>query len=100
MTEHAGPEVETLTIRIPMRLERRGGRKLIITPEGAALGPRKATREDTMVAGLLVHRPGRAAGSDPRAAAVSGLRPAGAERISARIGASCCATIRWALTHH
>ena len=34
MTERTGPEVETLTIRIPMRLQRRGGRKLIVTPEG------------------------------------------------------------------
>jgi hypothetical protein len=32
--EQPGPEVETLTIRIPMRLQRRGGRKLIMTPEG------------------------------------------------------------------
>jgi hypothetical protein len=31
MTEYMGPEVETLTIRIPRRLQRRGGRKLIIT---------------------------------------------------------------------
>ena len=34
MSERASPEVETLTIRIPMRLQRRGGRKLIMTPEG------------------------------------------------------------------
>ena len=33
MTEHA--ELETLTIRIPIRLQRRGGRKLIMTPDGA-----------------------------------------------------------------
>jgi hypothetical protein len=31
MTERSGLEVETLTIRIPMRLQRRSGRKLIIT---------------------------------------------------------------------
>jgi hypothetical protein len=37
MAEHPGTEVETLTIRIPMRLQRRGGRKLIITPEGATV---------------------------------------------------------------
>jgi hypothetical protein len=35
MNERADLEVETLTIRIPMQLERRGGRKPIITPEGA-----------------------------------------------------------------
>jgi hypothetical protein len=28
--------VDTLTIRIPIRLQRRGGRKLIMTPEGVA----------------------------------------------------------------
>ena len=33
MTERVGLEVDTLTIRIPMRLQRRGGRKLIMTPE-------------------------------------------------------------------
>ena len=43
MTEHTGPEVETLTIRIPMRLQRRGGRKLIMTPEGAVV-PRPSSR--------------------------------------------------------
>ena len=33
-------ELDTLTIRIPMRLQRRGGRKLIMTPEGAAPTPK------------------------------------------------------------
>jgi hypothetical protein len=28
MIEYFGPEVDTLTIRIPIRLQRRGGRKL------------------------------------------------------------------------
>jgi hypothetical protein len=37
MTGRAGLEVDTLTIRIPMRLERGGGRKLIMTPKGAAV---------------------------------------------------------------
>jgi hypothetical protein len=41
MTERMGPEVATLTIRIPMRLQRRGGRKLMMTPEGIAVSPRK-----------------------------------------------------------
>jgi hypothetical protein len=36
MTERVDLEVDTLTIRIPMRLQRRGGRKLIMTPDGAA----------------------------------------------------------------
>ena len=36
MTERAALELETLTIRIPMRLQRRGGRKLIMTPHAPA----------------------------------------------------------------
>ena len=42
MTERAALELATLTIRIPMRLQRRGGRKLIMTPEGAAAPAREA----------------------------------------------------------
>jgi hypothetical protein len=58
MTERAGPEVDTLTIRIPMRLQRRGGRKLIVTPEGAAVPtPKKTAREEILIRALVkVHR--------------------------------------------
>jgi hypothetical protein len=57
MTEYLGAEVETLTIRIPMRLRRRGGRKLIITPEGATVPQRKPTRDETLVRALVkAHR--------------------------------------------
>jgi hypothetical protein len=56
MTERVGLEVDTLTIRIPMRLQRRGGRKLIMTPEGAAPVP-KPRRDDTLVKALVrAHR--------------------------------------------
>jgi hypothetical protein len=48
-----GLEVDTLTIRIPMRLQRRGGRKLIMTPEGAAAPARKPSRDETLVKALL-----------------------------------------------
>jgi hypothetical protein len=34
MTGRVGLEIDTLTIRIP--IQRRGGRKLVMTPEGAA----------------------------------------------------------------
>ena len=34
MTQRVGLEVDILTIRIPMRLQRHGGRKLIMMPEG------------------------------------------------------------------
>ena len=57
MTEHGGMEVETLTIRIPIRLQRRGGRKLIMTPEGAAVPARKPSRDETLVKALVrAHR--------------------------------------------
>ena len=57
MTEHTGPEIETLTIRIPMRLQRRGGRKLIMTPEGSAVPAPKPSRDETLVKALVrAHR--------------------------------------------
>jgi hypothetical protein len=57
MSENLSVEVETLTIRIPMRLQRRGGRKLIMTPEGVAAPTRKPSREETLVKALVrAHR--------------------------------------------
>jgi hypothetical protein len=57
MTERAGLEVDTLTIRIPMRLQRRGGRKLIVTPEGVAPATPKPRRDETLVRALVrAHR--------------------------------------------
>jgi len=53
----ASHEVETLTIRIPIRLQRRGGRKLIITPEGATAPSPKPRRDGTLVKALVrAHR--------------------------------------------
>ena len=50
-------ELDTLTIRIPMRLQRRGGRKLIMTPEGVAAPARKPSRDETLVKALVrAHR--------------------------------------------
>jgi hypothetical protein len=55
MVKHA--EVDTLTIRIPIRLRRRGGRKLIMMPEGAALSPQKPSRDAILVKALVrAHR--------------------------------------------
>jgi hypothetical protein len=55
MVEHG--EVETLTIRIPMQLQRRGGRKLIMTPEGAAMPAPKPRRDDTLIKAIVrAHR--------------------------------------------
>jgi hypothetical protein len=57
MTERMGLEVDTLTIRIPMRLQRRGGRKLIMTPKGVAAPARKPSRDETLVKALVrAHR--------------------------------------------
>jgi hypothetical protein len=57
MTERVGLEVDTLTIRIPMRLQRRGGRKLIVTPEGMAAPARKPRRDETLIKALVrAHR--------------------------------------------
>jgi hypothetical protein len=51
MTERVGLEVDTLTIRIPVRLQRRGGRKLIMTPEGATMPTPKPRLSDVSTYG-------------------------------------------------
>jgi hypothetical protein len=57
MTERGTLELGTLTIRIPIRLQRRGGRKLIMTPEGAAMPTPKPRRDETLVKVLVrAHR--------------------------------------------
>ena len=49
--------METLTVCIPIRLQRRGGRKLIMTPEGGAAPARKPSRDETLVKALVrAHR--------------------------------------------
>jgi hypothetical protein len=50
-------EQQRLTIRIPIRLQRRGGRKLIMMPEGVAAPARKPSRDETLVKALVrAHR--------------------------------------------
>ena len=57
MAERPSLQVDTLTIRIPMRLQRRGGRKLIMTPKGAAMPTPKPRRDETLVKALVrAHR--------------------------------------------
>jgi hypothetical protein len=57
MPERAALEVDTLTIRIPIRLQRRGGRKLIMAPESVAAPARKPSRDETLVKALVrAHR--------------------------------------------
>ena len=49
---------ETLTVQIPLRLRKRGGRKLMIVPEGAtAWAPQRAHIDDAMVRAIArAHR--------------------------------------------
>jgi hypothetical protein len=57
MTERTGHEVEILANRIPMRLQRRRGRKLVVAPEGAVAPARKPSRDETLVKALVrAHR--------------------------------------------
>lgn len=57
MSTEAKLELKTLTIRIPMRLARKGGRKLILTPDGATPAPQRQLPDDTMVKALVrAHR--------------------------------------------
>jgi hypothetical protein len=57
VTGRAAIELDTLTIRVPIRLQRRGGRKLIMTPEGVAAPARKPSRDDALVKALVrAHR--------------------------------------------
>ncbi|MCE3249006.1 MAG: hypothetical protein K0R41_2831 [Geminicoccaceae bacterium] len=57
MTGRAALELDTLTIRIPIRLHRRGGRRLIMTPEGAAMPTPKPRRDETLIKALVrAHR--------------------------------------------
>jgi hypothetical protein len=57
MTKRSALELDSLTIRIPIRLQRRGGRKLIMTPEGAAMPAPKPRPDETLVKALVrAHR--------------------------------------------
>jgi hypothetical protein len=53
VTGRAALELDTLTIRIPIRLRRRSGRKLIVTPEGAMEPLRKPDRDETLIKALV-----------------------------------------------
>ena len=57
MIKRSALELDTLTICIPIRLQRRGGRKLIMTPEGVTAPARKPSRDETLVNALVrAHR--------------------------------------------
>ena len=57
MTGRAALELDTLTIRIPIRLQRRGGRKLIMTREGVGGTGTEANAGRTLIKALVrAHR--------------------------------------------
>ena len=57
MVQQARAELDTLTIRIPIRFQRRGGRKLIVSPEGVTVPNAKPRRDETLVKALVrAHR--------------------------------------------
>ena len=54
MNQEASYDSETglITIHVPFALKRRGGRKLVIMPEGAAVTPESARADETMLKAL------------------------------------------------
>ncbi len=58
MNATLSPDGKTLTISIPFEMQRRGGRKLIVTPDGGgAWSPAPARPDDTLVRALArAHR--------------------------------------------
>jgi len=53
MKHEARPETDVVTMRIPIRFERRGGRKLIIAPGCSVAAPAKSDRDETMIRALV-----------------------------------------------
>ena len=89
-------ELETLTIRIPMRLQRRGGRKLIMTPEGAAAPTRKPRRDETLVKALVRAHRWRRRIESGRAKSITDL--AEQEDVTAPTSAGFCRSPAWRRT--
>ena len=57
MIDNAWLDGDILSVRIPMRLERHGGRKLIVAPEGTAAPTRKPERDETLIRAIVkAHR--------------------------------------------
>ena len=42
----------TLTVRVPLALRKRGGRKLVVTPEGATWSPSRPRIDSTIIKAL------------------------------------------------
>jgi hypothetical protein len=46
------PDRRTLTVRIPLKLHKRGGRKLVVSPDGVITLPRRTEIDNTLVKAL------------------------------------------------
>jgi hypothetical protein len=93
MTERANLELDTLTIRIPDPAAASGGRKLIMTPEGAATPTPKPRRDDTLIKALArAHRLRRKIESG-QARSVTDL--AGQEGVTDPTSAGSCRSPAW-----
>ena len=73
MGDRTSHEIETLTIRIPIRLRRRGGRKMIMTPAGVAAPARKPRCDDTLIKALVRAHRWRRRIESARAKSITGL---------------------------
>lgn len=60
--------MSTITVRVPLTICRRGGRKMVVAPEGAASATRRAQVDSTVVNALA-----RASGAKADGAAAIGL---------------------------
>src|SRR5919106_143867 len=94
MAERTSHDVETLTIRIPIRLQRRGGRKLIMTPEGAAMPTPKPRPDETLIKALVRAHRWRRQIESGRAESITDL--AEQEGVT---DAYVCLSYRWPASH-
>ena len=72
----------SITVRVPMTIRQRGGRKLVVSPDGStALGPQRARVDSTLIKALArAHRWKRML-DEGRYGSVSGNPPARTARL-------------------
>ena len=81
---------ETLTVQIPLRLRKRGGRKLMVAPEGAtAWAPQRARVDNAMVKAIARAHPLAANAGERRRTPRSPSSPRPRRSTSPTSAASC-----------